>query len=136
MVLKLQGILEIHEYPEQNITSNDERGFAPFAGKTKRYGKWEASFEERKFEPITDNALEHGRALLKERIYPIYSFRWPDGSGYHGFVGFMNEMNDISFVTKNKLGPSAAKRFNLMEIIIPQKKTEILIVRLRDLGSI
>ena len=136
MVLKSHGILKIHEYPEQNISENDRRGFEPFAGKTKCYGNWEASFEERKFEPITDKAIEDGRALLKEGIYPIYSFMWPDGSGYHGFVGFLNEMNDISFVTKNKLGTSVAKRFNLMEIILPQKKTEILIVRLRDLGAI
>jgi len=128
MVLKLNSILSEGDYPEQSITANDGCGYEPFAGKKKRYGRFEVSFEEIKFDPLGD-AIKKGRELLEEDIYPIYSFMLPDRSGYHGFVGFKNEMDDISFFTKAQLGPCAAHRFNLLEIIIPQTKTEILLVR-------
>lgn len=129
MVLKLYGALREGEYPEQNIPANDRRGFEPFAGKTKRYGAWEVIFEERKFEPFTPTALDQGRALLEEGVYPIYSFIWPDGSGYHGFVGFTNEVGDLCFFTKKRVGGCPVERVNLLEIILSQTKTELLVVR-------
>lgn len=129
MVLKLHGVVAEGEYPEQDIVANDQRGYEPFAGKEKQYGETHVSFEEIKFEPL-GGAVDKGRELLKEGVYPIFSFMWPDGSGFHGFVGFQNEGGDLSFFTKKSIGVCLATRLNLPEIIFAQVKTEILVVRI------
>ena len=71
MVLKLHGVVAEGEYPEQDIVANDQRGYEPFAGKEKQYGETHVSFEEIKFEPL-GGAVDKGRELLKEGVYPIF----------------------------------------------------------------
>lgn len=129
MVLKLYSVIPANAFPEQNIVANDGRGYEPFAGKRKHYGATEIEFIEEKFEPFTAAAVDRGRALLNEGIYPIYSFRWPTG-GFHGFVGFRNEAGELEFITKDKVGSALAKRYARADLMPHQAKTEILIVRI------
>ena len=108
MVLKLHGVLAEGEYPEQSILANDRCGYVPYAGKMKKYGDYHVVFEERKFPQISHAAIDEGRRLLSEGIYPIFSFRWPEGreEDYHGFVGFLNEGGDISLSRRRMLAPA------------------------------
>ena len=126
MVLKLNEVIAQDEYPEQSVDANDGRGYEPFSGKTKHYGRVAVCFEEIKFDPF-GSAIDKGRELLEDGLYPIYSFEWPSG-GFHGFVAFTNETGGISFFTKTKLGILPADRYELNNVL-PQKKTEILVVR-------
>jgi hypothetical protein len=131
MVLKLRGIVGEGAYPEQNTCEYDRRGYEPYASSSRHYGCWHVTFEEERFDPITPVAIRRGKELLEEGIYPIYSFEWPHGTPcrFHGFVGFRNESGDISFVTKDLVGPCPALRMERDAIVPFQKKTEILIAR-------
>ena len=129
MVLKLYNVISLDSYPEQAIVENDGKGFQPFQT-TKQYGSTLVSFEETKYEPISQAALDKCVELLNGGIFPVLSLSWPDGRGFHGFIAFLSDKDSLSFITKEQIGKAHTRIYEQADIWPFQAKTEILGVRI------
>jgi len=136
LVLKLYGVIGEGGYPEQSIEMLDRKGFEPYTRLGQKYYHGvPIAFWEEKFDPGLqvdwDNmAWARGIALLRDGIYPIYSFLIASGD-YHAFVGIPDDQLPLQFVTKTKLGPSEADIQSRWGIWQGQTKMEILGVKIQ-----